>query len=320
MCDIWLVFRIFAIYTLIFMVRLSLIIATYNRSAYLMQTLQSVVKQNAPCEEWECVVVNNNSSDDTEERFAEFAAAHPEFNLRMVFEPNQGLSFARNRGIRESVGEYIAIIDDDEHIAKSFIGAYISLFDSIPDAVAAGGPIVAEYPDGRPLWMSHYTERMIANAMFWGHKVREFPDGRIPGGGNMAIRRSAIKRYGVFDTSLGRTGKLLLGGEESDFFERLRIAEAKYYYAPEAIMYHVIPAEKLTLDYFVKLSYNVGVSKLRRAKYYHRVKRVRFVEVFKWIFTMAIAAWYGITLQWFKGEYILIMRYQITKGLFDKNI
>ena len=320
MCVIWLVFRIFALYTRNFMIRLSLIIATYNRSALLIQTLQSVVEQNAPCEDWECLVVNNNSSDDTAERFAEFATAHPDINLRMVFEPNQGLSFARNRGIRDSVGDYIAIIDDDERIAKSFISAYISLFDSVPDAVAAGGPIVAEFPDGRPLWMSHYTERMIANSMFWGHKVREFPTGHIPGGGNMAIRRCAIKRYGVFDTSLGRAGKSLLGGEESDLFERLRIAEAKYYYVPDAVMYHVIPAEKLTLDYFVKLSYNVGVSKLRRAKYYRRVRRVRFVEVFKWIFTMAIAAWYGITLQWFKGEYILIMRYQITKGLFDKNI
>lgn len=302
------------------MIRLSLIIATYNRSASLIQTLNSVVEQKAPREQWECVVVNNNSSDDTEARFAEFVEAHPDCNLRMVFEKNQGLSFARNRGIRESVGEYIAIIDDDERIAKSFISAYISLFDSVPDAVAAGGPIVAEYPDGRPLWMSHYTERMIANAMFWGHKVREFPSGHIPGGGNMAIRRSAIKRYGVFDTSLGRTGESLLGGEESDLFERLRIAEAKYYYTPDAVMYHIIPAEKLSLDYFTRLSYNVGVSKLRRAKYYRRVKRTRFVEVFKWIFTLAIAAWYGITLQWYKGEYILIMRYQITKGLFDKTI
>ena len=302
------------------MVRLSLIIATYNRSASLIQTLQSVVEQNAPRNEWECVVVNNNSTDDTAERFAEFAASYPGFNLRMVFEPNQGLSFARNRGIRDSEGEYIAIIDDDERIAKSFISAYISLFDTEPEAVAAGGPIVAEYPDGRPQWMSHYTERMIANAMFWGHKVREFPAGHIPGGGNMAIRRSAIKRYGVFDTSLGRVGKSLVGGEESDFFERLRIANVKYFYVPDAVMYHIIPAEKLTMDYFVKLSYNVGVSKLRRAKYYCQVKRVRFVEVFKWIFTLAIAAWYGITLQWFKGEYILIMRYHITKGLFDKNM
>ena len=210
------------------MLRLSLLIATYNRSSWLVRTLQSVIEQDAPLDEWECVVVNNNSTDDTAERFAEFAAQHPEVNMRMVTELNQGLSYARNRGIRESSGEYIAIIDDDERIAPGFISAYISLFDSTPDAVAAGGPIIAEYPHGRPVWMSYFTERAIANQMHLGNKVKEYPEGYIPGGGNMALRRSAIRRYGVFDISLGRVGNSLVGGEESDLFERLRIAQAKY--------------------------------------------------------------------------------------------
>ena len=90
------------------MLRLSLIVATYNRSASLINALESVAQQNAPASEWECIVINNNSSDDTPERFAEFAAAHPDLNMRMVTELRQGLSFARNRGIRESEAEYIA--------------------------------------------------------------------------------------------------------------------------------------------------------------------------------------------------------------------
>ncbi len=300
------------------MLRLSLLIATFNRSSWLIQTLQSVVEQDAPRDEWECVVVNNNSTDDTIERFAEFAAQHPEINMRMVTELNQGLSYARNRGIRESEGEYIAIIDDDERIAPGFISAYISLFDSTPDAVAAGGPIVAEYPQGRPVWMSYFTERPIANQMYLGDKVREYPEGHIPGGGNMALRRSAIRRYGVFDTSLGRVGNSLVGGEESDLFERLQIAEAKYYYTPGAVMYHIIPPEKLTVEYFTRLSYNVGVSQLRRAKFYRRVWRTRFKELGKWLATLALALWCFVTLQWGKAKYLLMMRYHITRGLFSK--
>ena len=209
------------------MIRLSIVIATYNRATLLLDALKSVIRQSAPAQEWECVVVNNNSSDNTSERFAEFAGEHPEYNLRIVNEPNQGLSYARNRGIRESVGEYIAIIDDDEHIAEDFVAAYIRLFDDVPEAVAAGGPIVARYPTGRPRWMSCYTERPIANTMYFGEEVREFPKGRVPGGGNMALRRSAIRRYGVFDTSLGYSGESLIGGEECDLFERLQIADAK---------------------------------------------------------------------------------------------
>ena len=301
------------------MIRLSLVIATYNRAASLLDTLRSVVRQNAPAEQWECIVVNNNSSDNTAECFAEFVSEYPEYNFKMVNEPSQGLSYARNRGIREGVGEYIAIIDDDELIAEDFISAYIELFDTEPDAVAAGGPIVANYPAGRPSWMSCYTERPIANTMYFGEQVREFPKGRIPGGGNMALRRSAIRRYGVFDTSLGYVGESLVGGEESDLFERLQIAEAKYYYAPKAVMYHIIPSEKLSKEYLSRLSYNVGVSQLRRARLYRRVWRVRLKELFKWVGTLALALWYTLTLQWHKGYYLLLMRSNISRGLWSNS-
>lgn len=301
------------------MIRLSIVIATYNRATLLLDALKSVIRQSAPAQEWECVVVNNNSSDNTSECFAEFAGEHPEYNLRIVDEPNQGLSYARNRGIRESVGEYIAIIDDDEHIAEDFVAAYIRLFDDVPEAVAAGGPIVARYPTGRPRWMSCYTERPIANTMYFGEEVREFPKGRVPGGGNMALRRSAIRRYGVFDTSLGYSGESLIGGEECDLFERLQIADAKYYYVPTAVMYHIIPREKLTKEYFARLSYNVGVSQLRRARLYRRVWRVRFVELSKWVATLLIALWYTITLQWRKGYYLILMRLNISRGLWSRS-
>lgn len=301
------------------MLRLSLIISTYNRSDLLIGALQSVVQQSADPQLWECIVVNNNSTDDTLARFEEFAAKHPDFNLRIVTETTQGLSYARNRGIRESEGEYIAIIDDDERIAKEFIEAYIELFDTTPDAMAAGGPIVAEYQTKRPRWMSCFTERPIANTMYWGDKVKEFPKGRVPGGGNMALRRSAVRRYGVFDTSLGYVGESLLGGEECDLFERLQIAEAKYYYVPKAVMYHIIPDSKLTPDYFERLCRNVGKSQMCRARYYHREGYLRRAEIVKWMATLVLAAWYFITLQWGKAKYIVKMRYYISSGIYNKN-
>ena len=300
------------------MIRLSLIIPTFNRSALLLQTLQSVAEQSASAGEWECVVVNNNSTDDTAECFEKFCETCPNLNIRMVFEANQGLSYARNRGIRESVGEYMAFIDDDEHISKDFISSYIYLFDTVPDAVAAGGPIVAEYPAGAPRWMSRFTERPIANTLYLGDKVREFPVGKIPGGGNMALRRSAVKRYGVFDISLGRKGGNLVGGEESDLFERLQIAGARYFYVPGAVMHHIIIPEKLTDDYFERLSYNVGVSQLLRAKFFHRVGRARLAEMGKWAATLTLAAWYFVTLQWGKAKYLVKMRYHISRGLWSK--
>ena len=82
-------------------------------------------------------------------------------------------------------------------------------------------------------------------------------------------------------------------------------------------MYHIIPKEKLTADYLRRLSYNVGVSQQRRAHYYHRKGRVRAKEIVKWFATLALAVWYGITLQWSKAKYLVIMRYNITRGLWN---
>jgi hypothetical protein len=64
---------------------------------------------------------------------------------------------------------------------------------------------------------------------------------------------------GLFNTSLGRTGKRLIGGEESDLFARIASIGMKCYYAPRAVMYHIIPQEKLTEEYFERLCYNTGV-------------------------------------------------------------
>ena len=65
---------------------LSIIISTYNNAASLVRTLDSVVKQDADKKLWECVVVNNNSTDDTAERVATFAKQHSEVNIRLVDE------------------------------------------------------------------------------------------------------------------------------------------------------------------------------------------------------------------------------------------
>ena len=102
------------------MIRLSLIIATHNRAAQLLETLESVVRQDLPAAEWECIVVDNNCTDDTAVRFAAFAAAHPACNLRLVDEPRPGVSPARNRGVAKAAAPVVAIIDDDERLRGVF--------------------------------------------------------------------------------------------------------------------------------------------------------------------------------------------------------
>ena len=296
------------------MINISLIIATYNRAEQLMITLRSVAAQNKMSAQWECIVVDNNSRDNTKERVEEFIKEHPSLNIIYHFESKQGLSHARNAGIARAKGEIIAFIDDDERIVPDFIGAYINLFENYPAAMAAGGKIIAEYPTGRPRWMSHYTERPIANPMDFGDYVRPFPKGRIPGGGNMAMRREVFDKIGVFNTSLGRTGKSLIGGEESDLFERIAKAGMECYYTPRAVMYHIIPAEKLTDSYFERLCYNTGASQLTRAQIHNRTSRLYIGEAMKWCATLLLCLIHRPA----QSKYLLKMRANISKGILGR--
>ena len=279
-----------------------------------MVTLSSVAIQSAAPETRECIVVDNNSSDDTRQRIVAFAKQHNRLNIRYIFEKNQGLSHARNAGITASCGDIVAFIDDDERIVEEFITAYIELFDQHPDAMAAGGKIIAEYPTGRPRWMSHYTEQPIANPMDFGESVRLFPTCRIPGGGNMAMRRRLFDTVGGFNTSLGRTGKRLLGGEESDLFERIARLEYRVYYAPRAVMYHIIPAEKLTHDYFVRLATNTGISQRSRAEQNNRLAKLYIGELMKWAATLLLC----LTHRPAQSHYLILMRWYISKGIFSR--
>lgn len=293
------------------MIRLSLVIATYNRAEQLLATLRSVALQSTPAEVWECIVVDNRSVDDTAERVRTFIAAHPQLNIRYCYEAQQGLSYARNAGIEAAQGDIVAFIDDDERIVEEFVEAYINLFDTHPDAMAAGGRIIAEYPTGRPRWMSRYTEQPIANPMDFGPEVRPFPLSRIPGGGNMAMRRELFKRVGLFNTSLGRTGKRLIGGEESELFERIRREGMACYYVPRAVMYHIIPDEKLTADYFDRLAYNVGVSQRRRAELRGSLFGLYVREAAKWLATLVLCLVHRPE----QSRYLLRLRRGITRGI-----
>lgn len=297
------------------MKKLSLIIATYNRSQSLLRTLSSVVAQSAPAQLWECVVVNNNSTDDTIDVFARFAAENQAFNLRMVTETEQGLSAARNCGIRASVGEIVAIVDDDETLESSYIESYIEFFDSFPTAMAAGGAVRAVYEGSRPRWMSHYTERMIANPLDLDVVVTLFPKNRVPAGGNMAFRREVFERVGSFNPRLGRNGQSLIGGEENDLFARLRAAGELLYFVPNAAIDHHIPQSKLTDDYFDRLSYNVGRSKRLRAEADGNLKALLADERRKRVVTYILALLYLLTFQISKAQYLIRMRKGISRGI-----
>lgn len=300
------------------MVRLTVIIATYNRASSLARTLDSLLSQTLGRELWELIVVDNNSTDDTAVRIAEFIEKNgTRINVRTFLETEQGISPARNRGFKEGTGDYFAFLDDDELPAPDWAETYVGFFDAHPGVAQAGGKMIPLYEYETPKWLSKYTEILLSGLMDKGDRERPFRKGEYPFGGNIAFRRSTIEKYGMFSSQLGRTGKKLLGGEEKDYAYRLQVAGETIWYLPQSRIDHVIPRERLTRGFVVRLSRMVGTSeRLRSLNISRRVYARRLAgEVVKWGGTLALALGYALSFRPSKGGYLILMRWNITRGL-----
>ncbi len=299
------------------MVRLSFIIATYNRAEGIVATLRTLCRQTLPKESFEVCVTDNNSCDNTAQCIRRFAEENPGMNIVYAFEQKQGLSHARNCAIRHSSGEILVVVDDDELIDPALAQTYLDFFDAHPAAAAAGGAVVPQYGVELPAWFSPYIDELISGSFDLGPKVKLFGPDRYPRGGNFAIRRPMIEKYGDFNVCLGRKGGSVIGGEEKDLLARLRKGGEKLYYVPGAVITHIIPDAKVTDEYFNRITRMVGVSERIRTcsiSGWAYLKRIA-VEILKWGATLLLAFGYTLKGAPAKAEYLVRMRWNISRGL-----
>ncbi|BCX89348.1 glucosyl-dolichyl phosphate glucuronosyltransferase [Methylomarinovum tepidoasis] len=240
---------------------ISVIICTHNRGDILGDTLASLVPAVGEAEAngvaVELILIDNHSSDSTGEIGKCFAADHAW--ARYVFEPETGLSYARNRGIQEARGDILAFADDDVFFDSSWLKALAEAFCTHPDAGCVGGKTIPLFESGEPLWLHEHLLYMygVTNS---GDAICWFEPPKHPYGVNMAFRRHLFERVGLFDPRLGRIGKSLLSGEEADFFKRVYAAGYKVLYTPFAVLWHRIPAARTEKSWVLRRSYWQGIS------------------------------------------------------------
>ena len=296
---------------------ISIIICTYNREKYIRPLLESIAKNDYPTTDYEIVLVDNNCTDNTHGVCEQFAAAHKEVSFRYVIEPEQGLSAARNKGIKEAKGDIIIYVDDDALVDTDYIRQYAEHFATYPETMAAGGPIEPLYESKEPSWMSPYTKALLTAWMNYGTQVREYPNGRYPGGGNAAYRKEVFERVGLFNTELGRKGNLLLASEEKDIFDKMKALGMKVLYLPAPVLHHCIPQTKLEEDYFNRLTLQIGRSERMRTRAISKGKYLSRLasEVVKWGGTLALLCIYTLQGHPMKGWKLVLFRMNVTKGL-----
>lgn len=107
----------------------SVIIPSYNLGQYLPQTLKSVMDQTF--EDWECLIVENGSTDASMNVVSDFCAADKRF-VPVVFQENVGVAAARNRGLELAEGEYILFLDADDLLDPHYMDAAMAAFKLDP--------------------------------------------------------------------------------------------------------------------------------------------------------------------------------------------
>ena len=299
---------------------LSIIICTYNREKYIYNVLKSLADNTLSHEQYEIVLVDNNCTDNTQSECARFQQDFPSMNFRMFVETNQGLSYARNRGIMESKGDILVYVDDDALVNNVYLQTYADFFERHPEIDAAGGPIIPRYETAEPAWMSHFTKALITGYKYLGDKEKEFPKNDYPGGGNAAYRVSVFEKVGLFNVELGRKGDSLVGAEEKDIFDKMTTLGMRFFYLPDAILYHLIPEKKLSKDYFDRLTYSIGKSERMRTLSIGSWKYIKRLcsEMIKWCASVVLCVGHTLCFSPRKGWKLIQFRWNVTKGLLGR--
>ncbi len=202
--------------------RISIVIATKDRSAYVARALSSLAAQiGTPS--FEVIVVDNGSSDDTK-TVVEEAAAHASFPVRYAFEPEPNRGKARNRGVAIAEGYLVVFVDDDVQLPPGFLAAHEAAHTT--SNLVVNGPIinVPSYDDRPKPAMANYSRAFLCTC-------------------NVSLPKHAIEAVGGFDEAFH-----LYGWEDTELGVRLREAGMRWRFAWDAYLWHIKAPAHNTLE------------------------------------------------------------------------
>lgn len=244
---------------------ISVVVCTYNKKELLLKALDSLTRQETEGQLiFEIIIIDDGSTDNTRDVVKEFIRNNTSVAIRYVYKTGGGVADARNAGVAEAHGKWVAFFDDDQWAEPQWLGELYRVgMEKSADCV--GGTVLLDLPDSSNLKLSMFCRGLLAEKIF-GDKSRSYSiKARYVGleTNNVLVRRKLFERIGVFDASF------LMGGEDVDFFWRARKHGAEAWYAPKAVVHHIIPEHRLRDEYFTYVSLRNGVGGAR-ILYKHR--------------------------------------------------
>lgn len=216
------------------MPKVSIILSTYNRAGFISNAIVSVLEQTFF--DWELIVVDDGSTDNTEEIVNQWKYRSPTSINKIIYSKsseNIGIARNSNRGLRMVKGEYIAIIDDDDRwIDKNKLAKQVEFLDKNPDYVAVGGGIIVIDKEGKEMfrYLKPETDEKIRNKMLFDNTMAN---------STTVFRRSTTEKVGLYDETLRYSA-------DRDFFLKLGL-EGKLYNFPEYFVNYTMAGQNTSI-------------------------------------------------------------------------
>lgn len=252
-------------------------IPTYNGSKRLPEVLDHLQKQVGTEEiQWEVLVVDNNSNDDTAAVISDYAEQwHPQRQIRYIFEPRQGQAYARSRAVEQASSELIGFLDDDNLPAENWVAEAYKFGKNNPQVGAYGGIIHAKLDQTAPPYFDRIKGYLTiydrGNTAFCYE--RKAKPRRIPAAPGSVIRKKAWQECVPPPEKLlikGRDETTMAAGEDAEVMFYIQNSKWELWHNPKMEIWHHIPSHRLEKSYLLKLArgYGLSIHRTRLARFY----------------------------------------------------
>ena len=295
---------------------ISVIIPTYNRATMLVDAILSLASQDFESSQFEILVVDNNSRDNTKEVVEKSQAEHPSMQIRYISETRQGDYYARNTGAKYAKGKYLVFTDDDALFDANYLSVIFDLFQKYPLVGVVGTRIAIKWEGGSPnKWVKPYQFLLGEDSQNErGYQI--YSEGRYVNNGSLAIKRDLYISVG--GNNPGQVGDYLVGDAEYGLYKKIQKLHIPVAFTDDVTMWHrQIVGKNDTMADIQRRMENFGISDAYEAvfaKKDYRTKKilplyVKYVLSFlRFKQSRRIAAYFAICKAKKYNEYI--MRYQ----------
>jgi glycosyltransferase involved in cell wall biosynthesis len=244
---------------------ITVFIPTYNPNLNrLNQTLEGLKDQTLKKEDWEIIIVDNNSSISFDKEID--LDWHP--NTKIVSETKQGLTYARIKGIETAKYEVIVMVDDDNILDKNYLKNVIQIFENYHNLGAIGGKSIPSFEEKTDDWLKEFYHllalRDLGNEVLMESFANKYPK-CSPIGAGMAFRKTAIQSYlnriqSSNSAISDRKGNDLSSSGDNDMVYEMFKSGWDVGYFPQLSLQHIIPKSRTTVEYLARLNFGIQKS------------------------------------------------------------